>query len=215
VETVRPLLTQGNGKVGASIHLWSIPAKDTCPGSTGLCQAVCYASQARFTLKSVKERLDWSYQQCLRDDFVTRMASEIRKKGVLVLRVHVSGDFFDEKYARKWLDIMRLSPRVRFYFYTRSWRIPEIASVLEQMAALRCCRAWYSLDAQTGIPARVPPGVRLAYLQVDADEEPELLDLLFVVRRLKRHAKRVGLPLLCDHQADKRENCGHCGKCFR
>lgn len=215
METVRPLLTQGNGKLGASIHLWSIPVRDTCPGSTELCESVCYANQARFRMKSVKERLDWCYQQCLRGDFVTRMASEIRRKGVLVLRVHVGGDFFSEEYAQKWLDIMRQSPRVRFYFYTRSWRIAEIAPVLEQMAALRCCRAWYSLDAQTGIPMTVPPGVRLAYLQVDTDEEPELLDLLFVVRRLKRHAKRVGLPLLCDHQADTRENCGHCGKCFR
>ena len=37
---MRPLLTQGNGKVGQSIHLWSIPAICTCPGSTELCRSV-------------------------------------------------------------------------------------------------------------------------------------------------------------------------------
>jgi hypothetical protein len=212
---MRPLLTQGNGKVGQSIHLWSIPAISTCPGSTELCRSVCYANSARFTLSSVKERLGWCYEQSLRGDFAPRVVREIRRKGVLVLRVHVSGDFYSREYAEKWLEVMRQSPRVRFYWYSRSWRVPDIAPVLEQMAALRCCRAWYSLDAQTGIPPAVPPGVRLAYLQVEPDEEPELLDLLFVVRRLKRHAQRLGLPLLCPHQAGRRENCGECGKCFR
>jgi hypothetical protein len=83
------------------------------------------------------------------------------------------------------------------------------------MAALKCCRAWYSPDAQTGSPAKVPPGVRLAYLQAEADEGPQQLGLLLVVRRLKRRARRVSLPLLCDHQAGTRENCGSSGKCFR
>jgi hypothetical protein len=176
---------------------------------------VCYADHGHFTLPSVKERLDWCYRQSLRDDFASRLAGEIRHKGVLVLRVHAAGDFYSREYAEKWLDVMRQSPRVRFYWYSRSWRVPDIAPVLEQMAALKCCRAWYSLDRDTGIPATVPPGVRLAYLQVEADEEPELLDLLFVVRRLTGHARRVRLPLLCPHQADRRDNCGHCGQCFR
>jgi hypothetical protein len=215
MKTVRPLPTQGNGKVGSSIHLWSIPAIGTCPGSTELCRSVCYADSGRFALRGVRGRLDWCYRQAIREDFVPRMVGEIRRKGVLVLRLHVWGDFFSREYAEKWLSVMRQLPRVRFYFYTRPWRVAEIAPVLEQMAALTCCRAWYSLDRQTGIPATVPQGVRLAYLQVEADEEPELLDLLFVVRRLKRHARRVSLPLLCPHQAERRQNCGECGRCFR
>lgn len=94
------------------------------------------------------------------------------------------------------------------------------------MYTLKCCAgltqmtAWNEpVSGQTTLAgyslAKVPPGVKLAYLQVEEEEEPELLDLLFVVRRLKRYAKRVGLPKLCDHQADNRENCGHCGKCRR
>lgn len=143
------------------------------------------------------------------------MVKEIRRKGVLVLRIYVSGDFYSEQYAGKWLEIMRQCPRVRFYLYTRSWRDPAIAEVLEKMAALRCCRIWYSIDGQTGVPQCVPVGVRLAYLQITEDEQPVCHDLLFVVKRLKKHAQRFRLPLLCDHQAEKRENCGECGKCFR
>jgi hypothetical protein len=126
-----------------------------------------------------------------------------------------SRDLYSAEYALKWLEVMRQCPRVRFYLYSRSWRIEDIAVVLEQMAALKCCRVWFSIDCETGIPASIPPSVRLAYLQVDVDEEPELLDLLFVDRGLKSHAKRVSLPLLCPQQAGKAENCGSCGRCFQ
>jgi hypothetical protein len=110
---------------------------------------------------------------------------------------------------------MKRCPQARFYFYTKSYRVPAIAEVLEQMAALKNTRIWYSIDRQTGVPERVPVGVRLAYLQVEHGEQPEVLDLLFVVRRLRREARRVSLSLLCPHEADKAESCGACQKCFR
>lgn len=212
---VRSLLTMGNGKVGQSIHLWSLPAIGTCPGSTELCREVCYAGSGRYLLPSVRERLDWCYEQSLRGDFVPRLVSEVRRKGILVIRVHASGDFYSKEYAEKWLAVMRQLPRVRFYWYSRSWRSEAISGVLEEMAALKCCRAWYSLDRQTNIPERVPPGVRLAYLQVAEDEQPQLLDLLFIVRRLRSHARKVSLPLLCPHQKGTSDNCGSCQRCFR
>jgi hypothetical protein len=145
------------------------------------------------------------------------MAQEIRRKGVLVIRLHVAGDFYDEAYAAKWLAVMRQCPRAKFYFYTRSWRVPEVAAVLERMAALRCCRAWYSIDHQTGVPERVPLGVRLAYLQVAEGEQPELADLMFRVRRLRR--QRLPLSLVCPHETPEGRshdaNCGNCGRCWR
>lgn len=211
---IRGLLAQGNAKVGQSIHHFDIPAGATCPGRSNLCDRACYAQQGRFLLKSVTDRLRWCHRQSRRTDFATLMIAEIKKKGVLVLRLHCSGDFYSAEYARKWLEVMWACPRVRFYLYTRSWRVEDIAPVLEEMAALKCCRVWYSIDRETGIPATVPPGVRLAYLQADQDEEPELLDLRFVVRRLKSYATRVSLPLLCPHQSGRAENCGSCGRCF-
>ena len=107
---------------------------------------------------------------------------------------------------------MRRRPKPRYYFYTRSHAVPEILPVLERMAALGCCRVWFSVDRELSAP-RVPPGVRLAYLQVEAGEEPELLDLRFVVRRLR--SKRLPLPLLCPEESGAASNCGDCGTCFR
>lgn len=210
----RGLLVQGNRKIGSAIHHWDLPAVSTCPGRSDLCSAACYARSGRYRFKTVTDRLEWCYQQSLREDFSTRMVAEIKRKGALVVRLHCSGDLYSAEYALKWLEVMRQCPKVRFYLYSRSWRIESIAAVLEQMAALRCARIWFSIDSETGIPAKVPVGVRLAYLQVNQDEKPELLDLLFVVRRLRRHARRVSLPLLCPEQAGQAENCGDCKRCF-
>ena len=102
----------------------------------------------------------WNLDQAMRDDFVPRMVKEIRRKGCLVIRVHSSGDFFDAGYAEKWLSIMRQCPKPRYYLYSRSWRVPDVVPVLEQMAALRCCKVWYSTDSETGLPECIPPGVR-------------------------------------------------------
>jgi hypothetical protein len=212
------LLVQGNGKLGTAIHSWSIPAIGTCPGSTELCRRLCYAGLGHFLLPAVKERLDWNYNQSLRDDFSERMVQEIRRKGVIVLRIHVSGDFFSAEYAGKWLDIMRQCSKVRFYWYSRSWRVPAIAPMLEDMAALRCCYAWYSIDAETGVPLRLPAGVRLAYMQVSEDDRPELANLVFRVRRLRK-GKRIGLPMICPAETpqgkERSTTCGSCQHCFR
>jgi hypothetical protein len=212
MDTVRGLLTLGNQKLGEGIHVWSLPAVSTCPGRTPTCQAACYATKSRFLLDAVKERLDWNYQESLKPDFADRMAAEVRMKGCQVIRIHVSGDYYDADYAEKWLWVMRNRPKPRYYFYTRSFRIPTILPVLEQMAALRCCRVWFSVD-KDGMPDRIPPGARLAYLQTEKDEEPELMDLRFIVRRLRKPS--LSLPMLCPQERGEAENCGDCGKCFR
>ncbi len=67
-----PLLQHGNSKLGRAIHVWSIPAVDTCPGSTAVCRKLCYALRHRFRFDSVKRRLAWNREQCERQDFVER-----------------------------------------------------------------------------------------------------------------------------------------------
>lgn len=218
MKSVRSLLSLGNQKLGESIHVWSIPATDeVCVGATEKCRSACYAKQSRFLLSQVKERLEWNLAQARLDSFVPRMVKEVKRRGCLVIRVHTSGDFLSKEYAEKWLQVMRQCPKPRYYWYSRSWRRPEIASVLEQMAALKCCKAWYSVDSETGLPEHIPPGVRLAYLQTAKDEEPELADLTFRVRRLRKES-RIGLPTVCPSETPKGRaadvTCGGCRKCF-
>lgn len=212
----RGLLQQGNSKLGSAIHVWSLPAVQTCPGRTSICSRFCYAQKSRFLLPSVRERLRWNLEQANQPGFVRRMVKEIARKGVIVLRVHVAGDFASAEYAEKWVDIFKQCPKVRFYAYTRSYRIPAIAAVLERMAALKNVRLWYSVDAETGTPDSIPAGVRLAYLQTNEEDQPEQADLLFRPRRLRA---TIPLPMTCPHETergkDKGTTCGSCGKCWR
>ena len=84
------------------------------------------------------------------------------------------------------------------------------------MAALRCCRAWYSVDSETSVPSFIPPGVRLAFLQAEKDERPELANLTFRRRGLRKES-RVGLPMVCPSEVSSSgiQNCGACGKCWQ
>lgn len=184
---VRNLLTCGNGKLGEGVHAWSLPALETCPGHSDLCARVCYARFGRFKTRTMQSRLAENLLAAQADDFVPRLTAEIHRRGIHTLRIHVSGDFYDAQYPLKWVAIARRCPWTTFYAYTRSWRVPEIAPALSEMAKLRNVRLWFSRDAETGDPADLPQGVRVAYLQTDRDELPAG-DLIFRVRPLR------GLP---------------------
>ncbi len=214
---VRSLLAMGNGKLGQSIHHFDLLPVTTCPGRSGLCERVCYAKAGRFRFPQVQERLAWCYEQSQMPDFPEKMRDEIRKKGVLVVRLHVGGDFYDAEYARKWLEVFRRCPKTRFYFYTRSWRVEEVATVLEQMASLDRVRVWYSFDEETGRPENVPEGVRLAFLQ-ETENGVEQADVLFRVRELRDKKECVPLAMICPAELEKSSqgvNCGNCGHCWQ
>jgi hypothetical protein len=211
----RNLLVVKNGKMGEFIASFSIPAIRTCPGSTSLCRSACYANSGHFRRLSVRRRLSWNLRQTRCDDFVQRMIDEIRRRGVIVLRIHVAGDVYSADYARKWLTIIRASPLVKFFLYTRSWRIPEIAPVLAEMAREQNARVWYSVDAETGEPETVPPGVRLAFMQHAPEAVPQRSQLVFRTSRAKGLPK-FGLPMVhCPQEDDKAVTCGSCQACFR
>ena len=213
----RNLLTRGNGKLGEGIHAWSLPAVETCPGRSALCERVCYARTGRYRTQFMQDRLAENLDAALAEDFVARVTAEIHRRGVHTLRIHVSGDFFSPEYARKWLAIARRAGDTRLYTYTRSWRLPEVAPVLAELAGLRNVRLWYSCDAETGPPVEIPPRVRVAFLQTDAEEKPAG-NLVFRVKRLRAvPARRVGLTLICPRETGLQEaaavTCTSCRRC--
>jgi hypothetical protein len=119
------------------------------------------------------------------DDFVARIITEIHRRGVHTLRIHVSGDFHDATYVHKWAAIARRCPQTTFYAYTRSWRVPSIVPALVALADRPNVRLWFSSDAETGLPIDVPTRVRVAYLQTN-HQERQTGDLIFRVRPLRR-----------------------------
>lgn len=217
------MLTRGNHKLGPDrIWTFSLPSGTavTCPGMSPTCQGHCYA----VAFERYRPAATAKYQQNLilshRRDFVRRVRAFLVAHAVRILRVHVAGDFYSARYAAKWLRIMTRSPGTRFYFYTRSWRVPSIKVVIDRMAAIFNCRAWYSTDCDTGLPADVPPRVRLAWLMTTAnDTPPSGTDLVFRIHRLRGRSTPTGGPPICPAEDGlvraRPVTCDRCGYCWR
>jgi hypothetical protein len=183
------MLTQGNRKLGGRL-IWSfsLPSArpDVCVGMSDLCRENCYSRRLEKLRPAVLARYEVNLQLSLSPTFVRRVRAFLVAHDVAVVRLHVGGDFFSPEYARKWLRVMRRSPQVRFYFYTRAWRDESLRKILERMASLPNCRAWYSCDRETGLPSNIPPRVRLAWLSVAQDDVPPAgANLVFRVRKLR------------------------------
>src|ERR1700733_11353317 len=101
------------------------------------------------------------------------MSDELYRKGVVLMRWHVSGDIFSPAYARKILEIVGRSSHTTFWLYTRSWRVPTIFPLLKAISLMPNMKLWMSADAETGYPPEVPDGVRVAWMLTKEQEEAD------------------------------------------
>jgi hypothetical protein len=212
--TSKRLLGQGNNKLGR-VLTFSLPAVTTCPGSTLLCRSACYATRGRFRTPPVQNRLRANLDASRQPDFVERIVAELssRRSDRTLVRLHPSGDFYGVAYARKWLAIARRSPRARFWFYTRSWRVPGMRRVLEALARLPNVQAWNSVDQESGFPD-VAGTARTAYLMTDAADLPATTpDLYFRDYPLRPTVvKRIDGVLVCPPENGV-SHAVHCDSC--
>lgn len=210
---------QGNSKLGRKIWAFSIPAGSTCPGKTDSCSNECYAAKGFFLMPNVKRSLQANYAETQQPNFVSKSIAHLKKVKAKVCRVHVSGDLYDKAYAQKWLKIFKAIPDCRFFIYTRSWRIKDIKPVVVKMARLPNVKMWYSVDAETGQPKRVPKTVRLAYMQTSHEDVPAYpTHLIFRVDRLlDRVAKKVNGVQVCpvENGVTQKLTCVKCGICWK
>lgn len=174
------MITQGNDKLGPLVWGWSIPAKKTCPGASAACLGMCYGLTGRFIMPNVKEAHRQNYKISKTAHFASWMTGMLRDFCVTTLRVHVVGDFYDEEYTNKWLQIVRANRRVRFYAYTRSWVEPPLEPLLRELGQEKNFRLWYSYDVSMPVPPRVR-GIRRCYLSGNDEDMPAArkADLIF------------------------------------
>ena len=217
------MLTPGNAKLGGHL-IWgfALPSgAGACPGMSPTCRAACYAARTEGYRPRAAAMYRANLASSRRPDFARRIRAVLVAHAVRVVRVHTGGDFYSARYARKWLRVVQRSPTIRFFFYTRSWRVPSVKLVVDAMAAMPNCQAWYSADRDTGVPADIPPGVRVAWLTAGADDHPPAgADLAFRVHRLRRHPLPVagGVPVCPAEDGaarDRPATCDRCGVCWR
>ena len=173
---------KGNSKLGRGIYTYTRTPGKTCPGASELCAAKCYAKKGTFTFPSTKALM-------ARHDSDTVPPLPLDAK---VVRIHVAGDFDNIQYVRNWIFMVRTNPRVRFYAYTRSWRIAELLPVLDELRRLPNMQLFASTDAS--IPEPTPQGWRIAYMGA----MPTV-----------RHTP------LCMEQSGKQPDCATCRYCWQ
>ena len=124
---------QGNAKLGKNIFTFSLPAGHACPFAneclrkadklTGKLtdgpntQFRCFAASAEAVYPNVR-LARWHNFDLLKKLNSVKAADLILAslpKKANIVRIHVSGDFFNEAYFLAWLQVAKLRPTVLFY----------------------------------------------------------------------------------------------------
>ena len=93
--------------------------KRTCPFA-GECAKYCYALGGAYVWSNVAPVYRARYEATLRPDFEVVMLKELKQRQPTFVRIHDAGDWYSRDYRDKWLNIIRESPSIRFYTYTKS-----------------------------------------------------------------------------------------------
>lgn len=121
----RPLMSTGNHKLSKDILVFNLNRGVTCPGQSPWCRENCYDIKS-YRYPAVKPARDRNLAASKECDFVERIVAEIRKKRkthIRGVRIHGSGDFYNQNYLRKWINIAEACPHIRFKANTRSYML--------------------------------------------------------------------------------------------
>lgn len=175
---------RGNSKLGPNVYSYSrLPGKigGTCPGASPVCEMVCYAKRI------VRNQPLWDL---MRENSVVPFLRGTLPTEVKYVRLHVSGDFDCLGYVADWVRRVSTHPEVTFWGYTRSWRVPTLLPLLEELHVLPNMQLFASMDS--GIPEDPPDGWRCAWLE----EDPR------------------ACGVVCLEERSLHANCESCGYCY-
>lgn len=110
-----------NSKLSKDVAIFNLPAIKTCPNSE-TCRDTCYARQAEECYKECRVQRESNYttaKQATKTEFFEYIMNELDKNKAKIVRLHESGDFFNDEYIGKWLMIIKENPNIQFYGYTK------------------------------------------------------------------------------------------------
>lgn len=112
--------------------IWNLPSVITCPFATAHCKEFCYAEKAEKAYPNcLPSRLE-HFRISREPDFIERMIYTIeaylikpsyKNAKKVVVRIHESGDFYNQQYAINWVKIaehFKYNKKVVFMAYTKS-----------------------------------------------------------------------------------------------
>ena len=140
------MLTRGNHKLPRTIGIFNLPHRVTCPGATEECKKYCYARKAEVQYKQVIPYRYRNLELSKQKDFVERMCEEIsHTRTMTAVRIHESGDFYNQAYVDKWAKIAKTFPHIQFTFYTKSFHLFDFS----ELRRLKNVTAFASVDPTT------------------------------------------------------------------
>ena len=130
----------GNSKLSQAIATFSLPAGWACPFAkiclskvnreTGRltdskhCQFRCFSASQEGFFPSVRKSRWYNFDMLKKNkDSIELMAKDIQDslpRGVNIVCIHISGDFYSEKYFLAWLNVALNNPMIVFYGYTKA-----------------------------------------------------------------------------------------------
>lgn len=134
------------------IRSWSLPALSTCPGARNrdgsivpVCQG-CYAREGRYKWSSIAMVREANRVAWMAEGWVNEMVQKINALRKPFFRWFDSGDIYHPRLAEKIRDVIEQTPGVRHWIPTRSYKVPRIKAVLDQIDQLPNVVVRYSAD---------------------------------------------------------------------
>lgn len=176
--------SMGNIKLGNNIAITKLKEVFTCLDCAD-CAKDCYALKAS-NLRPTVNNYRWLHTFMVinhMDIYETWLIEDLRKieSKVKFVRIHESGDFFNQDYLNMWTRIIKLFPNLKFYFYTKSENILDFSEML-------------SLSNVNRVKSHLPNG------DVNFDDEATI----------KEKCKKYNVPL-CPYGVDGQTEMVHCG----
>ena len=128
------LLKSGNLKLEKNVLIWDLPSIITCKYACNGCYAlkperiykntrIMRACHFAIILLAIEDKIKYNY-------FKEYLQNEINKHVTCyklpVIRIHASGDFFNKKYLKLWLDIALNNKKCNFYTYSKQLHEDDI-----------------------------------------------------------------------------------------
>ena len=79
----------------------------------------CYAASQEVLYKNTYNLRERNKKLADSESFVEIINQEIRRLNITAIRIHSSGDFYSGVYLKKWIQIAKMNPDVRFFGYTK------------------------------------------------------------------------------------------------
>ena len=220
---IKSFLTHGNYKltdfsepdgIKARFAQFNLRALVTCPFASEACKKFCYAKRDERYTNVVYSR-NCSLEAARGADFVERMIYTIETElcsgryagGIMLLRLHESGDFFNMEYLKKWVDIayhfIDVPELINIHFYTKC------SIYLLQLDA----------DYKSKVNQLLEKNVLTVNLSIDNSMKADAISSIFECKKLfpliNTYAAVADVPADDTRTICECENCGKCRNCSK